>query len=79
MIKYVLILLWFNVGQNHTVDPTGQAWINYFDTQEQCLYAMSRVPKPTNRNIEWYSLACAKFEFSHSQTISARQIPGEWF
>ena len=79
MIKYVLILLWFNVGQNTAVDPTGHAWINYFDTQEQCFYAMSRVPKPTNQNIEWYSLACAEFSFIDAQKPTARQIPGEWY
>lgn len=79
MIKYVLILLWFDVGQITAEIPGGQAWINYFETQELCFDAMSKVPQPTNPKIEWYSVICAEFTFINTRAMATHGIPGAWF
>ena len=79
MIKFVLILLWFEVGQLNAEIPGGQAWINYFETQELCSNAMARIPKPTNPKIEWYSAICAEFVFINTRDLTARGIPGASF
>ena len=79
MIKYVLILLWFDVGQLSAEVPAGQAWVNYFDTHELCYEAMARIPAPTNQKIEWYSVICAEFNFINTRSVVARGIPGAWF
>ena len=79
MIKFVLILLWFEVGQLEAEVPGGQAWVNYFETQELCFDAMARIPKPTNPKIEWYSAICSEFVFINTRAIVTRGAPGAWF
>ena len=82
MIKYVLVLLWFEVGAFREVHPVGQAWINHFDTMEECMSALSEIPVPQNPRIEWYALQCDEFTFNNAKGTPAndpRTLPNDFF
>ena len=82
MIKYVLILLWFDAGAFYTENPAGKAWINHFDTMPECMEALATIPSPKNPNIEWYAVSCNEFTFNNTRGITAngsRALPGDWF
>ena len=82
MIKYVLILLWFDVGAFNAENPIGQAWINHFESMTECMQALTTIPIPTNPKIEWYAVSCNEFTFNNTKGITAkgqRGLPGDWF
>ena len=68
MIKYVLIVLWFNFGQIELPKGTGNAFVNYYDTIDSCMANLGKVPKPTNPDIEWWSAQCIQTHFNPTAT-----------
>ena len=64
MIKYVLIILWFNYGQVEKPLGTGNAFVNYFDTMQACMAQLGNVPEPNNPDIQWWSAQCVEAQFN---------------
>ena len=64
MIKYVLIILWFNYGQVEKPLGTGNAFVNYFDTMQACMAQLGNVPEPNNPDIQWWSAQCIEAQFN---------------
>ena len=68
MIKYVLVVLWFNFGQIEKPLGTGNAFVNYYDTMQACMAQLGNVPEPNNPNIQGWSAQCIQAHFNPTDT-----------